>query len=181
MKEWTDLVAVVISSVALVFAILAHRRAINAERRLLAQAKTQAFLTFRDRFQQIKRDLPPRWSDPTWLPRPGTDEWRRIELYWQNAFDEWFVPTRLDKEHLQDLWPLFFESAVKSALDNRPLRYVAWALYEQGEFAQYKRDFAEVLERLWGRPLRDADFRLRDGPAEPGAAADQSRDAAPAP
>ena len=176
MKEWTDLVALIISGFALVFAVLAHRRSISAERRSLAEAKTHAFLTFRERFQRIKHDLPPLWSDPNWLPQRGTDEWRRIELYWQNAFDEWFVPMRLNREHLEDLWPLFFESAVKSALFHRPLRYVAWKLYEEGEFAQHKQDFAEILERLWGGSLRDADFQLSDGPAEPDAAADRRRD-----
>lgn len=91
------------------------------------------------------------------LPEPDTDEWRRIELYWQNAFDEWFVPMRLNKEHLQDVWELFFESTVKSALHNRPLRYVAWHLYRQGEFGMYKAEFADVLEQLWGKPL-NSDF-----------------------
>src|SRR5262249_32129564 len=30
--------------------------------------------------------------------------------------DEWFVPTRLNREYLEDVWRLFFEAAVKSAL-----------------------------------------------------------------
>ena len=161
LKEWIEMVAVVISGASLVVAIIAFRKANSAERRSLADAKTQAFLTFRDRFNTIKRDIPPGWSDKTksWLPQPDTEEWRQIEAYWQNAFDEWFVPTRLNKEYLEDVWELFFKRAVKSALDNRPLRYVAWRLCETGEFSQYSRDFAAVLEDLLGRPLKDSDFK----------------------
>ena len=158
-KEWTELLAIGLAAASFVVAILAFRRASSAERRSLAEAKTQTFLTFRDRFIAIKHDLPPRWGDQEWLPQPDTDEWRQIECYWQNAFDEWFVPMRLNREHLEDVWRLFFESAVKSALPNRPLRYVAWCLCEAGEFGQYNNDFAAVLEQLWGRPLKDSDFK----------------------
>ncbi|MCM3874733.1 MAG: hypothetical protein ND895_28905 [Pyrinomonadaceae bacterium] len=152
-----NLGAIILSAASLVVAVFALRRASYAEKRALAEAKTNAFLTFRQRFQMIKRDLPPKWNDEAWLPEPDTDEWRRIELYWQNAFDEWFVPMRLNKEHLQDVWELFFESTVASALYNRPLRYVAWHLYTQGEFGKYQAEFAEVLEKLWRHPL-NSDF-----------------------
>jgi hypothetical protein len=92
-----NLVAIVLSGGSLVVAYVALRRAQSAERRALAEATTHAFLAFRARFQPIKRDLPPRWSDKEWIPEPDTDEWRRIELYWQNAFDERFVPMRLNQ------------------------------------------------------------------------------------
>jgi hypothetical protein len=166
-KEWTEIIAVVLSTGSLIVAILALMRARAAEQGTLAATKTQAFLTFRERFQQIKHDLPPGWSDPTWLPKPNTDEWRRIELYWQNAFDEWFVPTRLNKKHpeLEEIWRQFFESVVQSALHNPALRYVVWRLCKQEEFGQpYTREFAEVLEQLWGRPLNDPDFQGLVGP-----------------
>jgi hypothetical protein len=158
-KEWLDALSIGMSAVAVVFSILAHLRAGQAEQRSLAEAKTNAFLAFRERFSQIKHDLPPKWADGVWLPERNTDEWRRIELYWQNAFDEWFVPMVLNKNHMSDLWDLFFKSAVESALHNRPLRYVAWNLYKAGEFANYKGKYMGVLEDLWGKPLKDSDFK----------------------
>lgn len=157
-EQVINLIAIILSAGSLVVAFVALRRAHSAERRALAEAKTHAFLTFRERFQQIKHDLPPRWSDKEWIPQPDTDEWRRIELYWQNAFDEWFVPMRLNKEHLEQVWQLFFASEVKSALHYRPLRYVAWRLCEEGEFGGHNKDFLGVLEQLWGKSLKDSDF-----------------------
>ena len=167
LKEWAELLAVFLSAASVVIAIFAFRRANSAERRSLAEAKTQAFITFRNRFIEIKHNLPPRWGDKEWLPQPDTEEWRPFEAYWQNAFDEWYVPMCLNREYLEDVWRLFFESAVKSALPYRPLRYVAWRLCEAGEFGQYNEEFAEVLEKLWGKPLKDSDFVFNFNPAEP--------------
>ena len=151
-----NLIAIILSAGSLLIAVFALRRAKSAELRALAEAKTHTFLTSRERFQHTKHDLPPLWNDKLWLPKTDTDEWRRIELYWQNAFDEWFVPMRLNKD-LHEVWELFFESTVESALHNRPLRYAAWHLYKQGEFGKHKGDFAVVLEELWGKPL-NSDF-----------------------
>ena len=95
LKEWIELFAVAISAASLCVSILAFRRARSAERWTLAETRTQAYLTFRDRFNSIKRDIAPSWTDKEWLPKQGTVEWRQIEAYWQNAFDEWFVCTRL--------------------------------------------------------------------------------------
>jgi hypothetical protein len=156
LEQVINLIAIILSAGSLVIAIFALRRAKFAEQRALAEAKTNTFLTFRQRFQQIKHDLPKKWNDKLWLPDPDTDDWRRIELYWQNAFDEWFVPMRLNRD-LHEVWKLFFESTVESALHNRPLRYVAFYLYPQAEFGMYRGEFREVLENLWGKPL-NSDF-----------------------
>jgi hypothetical protein len=153
-----SLIAAGISGGSLVVAIISLRRALSAERRALAEAKTNAFLVFRQRFTEIKHDLPAKYSHPVWLPEPNTDEWRQIELYWQNAFDEWFVPTVLNKDYLEEVWEIFFKDAVKSGLQHRPLRYVAYKLYEQGEFANHKVAFKKTLQALWGGSLRDKDF-----------------------
>jgi hypothetical protein len=63
-----ELFAVAVSAASLVVSILAFLRASSTEQRSLADAKTQAFLTFCDRFNAIKRDIPPGWSDRNWLP-----------------------------------------------------------------------------------------------------------------
>lgn len=157
-SDWIATAAAIISTGSLVVAIVSFRRADAAERRSLADAKTQAFLAFRSRFLTIKHDLPSRWDDETWLPEANTDEWRRLETYWQNAFDEWFVPMRLNKEHLEDVWTMFFESAVKSALHHRALRYVAWRLCEGGEFGEHNAEYKRLLDQLWGAPI-DTDFK----------------------
>jgi hypothetical protein len=65
---------------------------------------------------------------------------------------------RLNKEYLEEVWHLFFKLAVKSALPNRPLRFVVWRMCEVGEFGQHKRDYNAVLEEFWGKPLKDPDF-----------------------
>lgn len=161
-SDWIAIVAAVISAGSLVVAMVSFRRAGTAERRSLADAKTQAFLAFRSRFLTIKHDLPPRWDDDTWLPERNTDEWRRLETYWQNAFDEWFVPMRLNKEHLQDVWTLFFESAVRSGLSHRALRYVAWCLCSSGEFGEHNEAYRLLLDQLWGKAI-DADFKSFEG------------------
>jgi hypothetical protein len=159
-QDWADISTVLVSSVSLVLSYVALSRAGSAEHRALAEARMNAFLTFRERFQQIKHDLPPRWMDDDWTPQIDTDEWRRLEIYWHNAFDEWFVPTHLNKEHFHDLWPLFFRSAVETALHNRPLRYVVWRICRNEEFGKHTAEYEAVLEELWGKPLGDKDFTI---------------------
>jgi hypothetical protein len=162
-SEWTSVIAVLVSLGSLTLGIVSLRRAQKADERAeraerfsVASAKTQAFVTFRSRFLQIKHGLPSEWINDGYRPQPGTDEWRLLEDYWQNAFDEWFVPNVLDQSHLGDLWTLFFASAVKGALENAPLRYVAWRLYETGEFGEYRDEYKLALDELYGGPIEAA-------------------------
>jgi hypothetical protein len=162
-SEWTSIIAVLISLGSLTLGLVSLRRAQKADERAeraeqfsIASAKTQAFVTFRTRFLDIKHGLPTGWTSDSYRPQPGTDEWRLLEDYWQNAFDEWFVPNVLNKAHLSDLWDLFFASAVRGAMANAPLRYVAWRLYEMGEFGEYREQYKRTLDELYGGPIEAA-------------------------
>lgn len=151
-----------IAIVSAVVSFLSYRWARQTEDRVRFESRTQTFLTLRERFRDIKGGLPPSYDSPTWLPNDGTKEWRDLELYWQNAFDEWFVTNKLNPKHLQPLWTLFFERAVRSGLSHRPLRYVAWALTEgRSEFGGFGHDFRDALDRTYGGTIADEDFRMR--------------------
>ena len=75
------------------------------------------------------------------------------------------MPTRLNKDYLEEVWTLFFESAVASALKYRPLRYVAWCITEPwgSEFGGHSHDFRTTLDALFEGSIADADFKPPNG------------------
>jgi hypothetical protein len=152
-RDWIDAVVAVISVASLVIAWYALRTARQAEERSRIEAKARVFLDLRDRFRTIKAELPAEWRNPHWNPALDDPDWKRLESYWQNAFDEWFVPTHLTPGYIDDLWELYFKKAVQSALTRPALRCTAGRLCRDGEFGAYNKEFQGVLEELAGRPL----------------------------
>lgn len=69
-----------------------------------AAVRSQVFLDLRKRFSDLKNSIPD-WYDKSSVPATATsEELRACELYWQNAFDEWFITTWLERRYLHKLW-----------------------------------------------------------------------------
>lgn len=149
-----DWVSAAIAIGALIVAVFAffHSR---------AAARTQVFLEFRKRFIEIKAALPDWYTDVDMAKWPAYDPsassgWRPIERYWQNAFDEWFITTVVDRRVLGRLWWLFYRDAIRSGLQHKALRLAASRLTHGNlEFGGYRDGFRRVLDELW----RDADVQ----------------------
>lgn len=154
----SDSVSLYFSALALIVAALSYARA-------SAAARAQVYLDFRERFRNLKLPIP-TWYDQVRVPEQATPAERRaLELYWQNAFDEWFVTQRLQPRYLGTLWTRFYRGVMKGALSHGALRQVADELTgETGrEFGDQKQRFREVLDKL----CRETDqTRLWEAPAQ---------------
>jgi len=137
-----DWLAVVVSLAAFLVAVMSHVKS-------SAAARAQVFLEFRKRFSELKASIP-AWYNAAAIPSDApAAEIRAVERYWQNAFDEWFVTTRLERWHLRKLWGRFYKGTLTLALSNRALRQAAANLTHAGaEFGEHQDDFRAVLDGL---------------------------------
>ena len=115
-----------------------------------ATARAQIYLEFRRRFSEFKDEIP-HWYDHARIPEEATkDEKRALELYWQNAYDEWFVTQELHPHYLGKLWRGFYRGILKGALRHGVLRQVADELTgpSSSEFGDQKARFRHTLDEL---------------------------------
>jgi hypothetical protein len=173
LRDAIALGAGLISAVSAGCALLSWRSARAAANRAALSERVKVFVDLRQRWYEIRKDLRRMKLDRNDLPQPKHENWDTHELYWQHAFTEWYVTTKLHPE-LAELWNGFFSLAIQNTLKTHPpLRYVAWVLVEQHwtVFSGQHDAFRAELERLNGDPLNDGTFTLPKDAAE--------RDAAP--
>jgi hypothetical protein len=106
----------IISAISIPISILSLGVAFSSFRRTAIVSRAQLFISLRSRFLEIHKGLPDQLEDPNWEVQEGTSEWRAIERYWYNAFDEWFVTTKIFSGDREELWKIFFSHAIQSAL-----------------------------------------------------------------
>ena len=138
----TDWIAITVSVGAFFVAAISYVRS-------TAAARAHVFLEFRKRFSDLKGSIP-SWYDAPAVPEGATkEELRAAELYWQNAFDEWFVTTRLEPWHLGKLWRRFYSGTLTHALKNEALRAVVAKLtHGSTEFGDDQEKFRATLNTL---------------------------------
>jgi hypothetical protein len=109
----------------------------------------QVYLDLRRNFSALKGSIPLWYSEARIPPDASPDQIRACELYWQNAFDEWFVTTRLEPWHLRRLWKRFYAGTFTLALSHGALREVVAKLTHDGaEFGDHQEVFRESLNKL---------------------------------
>jgi len=114
-----------------------------------AATRAQVFLEFRKRFSDLKASIPAWYGAPAIPDDVSVEDLRAAELYWQNAFDEWFVTNKLERWHLRRLWNRFYRGTLTRALGNRALRQVAANLTHGGqEFGDHQDEFRATLNAL---------------------------------
>ena len=156
-----------ISVISLIIAGLSWRTARRAAKQSELAERVKIFVDLRSGWHDIRKDLRRQQLDGSELPNPQSVNWDSHELYWQHAFTEWYITTKLHPE-LRQLWDEFFSIAIQKTLKtHRPLKYVAWVLVEQKRsvFGTYHNEFRSELERLNGGGLSENGFKLPENAA----------------
>lgn len=137
-SEWSNLV----SALAAVFSATTAATAIvftyRSERRSREVTKAQVYLTLRQTFIDIYREL----GDLEGGADPEAQLRLARQAYWHHAFNEWYV-SRLAPRELGDLWPSFFRAANASGFRHPALRdtFDRMAADPDVGFGSYAKDF----------------------------------------
>jgi hypothetical protein len=117
-----------------------------------AAARAQMFLEFRKRFSEVKVSVPDWYRESKIPDNASPKELLAMERYWQNAFDEWFVTTKLERWHFRRLWNRFYRGTITLSLSNGALREMAAKLTHGGaEFGIHQDEFRATLNELCRR------------------------------
>lgn len=100
--------------------------------------KTNAFLSFQERFTGIQKEWSANVNKENWMPTEA--ESRAVERYWHLVYDEWYLCKRLDTS-LQRLWDEYYLKGVRNALQNpqflKSLNYLISCREFQKDFTDY--------------------------------------------
>jgi len=138
-----------IGGVSLIFSACALILSWRSDSRSQIAARAQLFMSLRTRFLKVLEDLPPEYSDPKW---DASDPLHReaANRYWHNAFDEWYVTTRLHAGLMRPLWDQFYSKAILAGLGHNGLRKTLIEMRKQDRaLAGLWKEFRGVLDRLW--------------------------------
>lgn len=137
-----------ISAVSAVIAVASAIFAFNANRNNRHVAATQIFLQLRENYLLIQATLPPRLRELNWVAEVDSDDWRKLEAYWYQIFNEWFITRKLYGGVYKDLWNEFYAETVKSALKHSSIRHVYYSMRHEKKyaFAGHGADFSKVIE-----------------------------------
>lgn len=144
-----DWVALAVSLAAFLVATMSYIKS-------SAAARAQVFLELRKRFSELKASIPVWYNEATIPDSASADDLRAVELYWQNAFDEWFITNKLERWHLRKLWNRFYKGTLTLALSNGALRQAAANLTHGGpEFGEHQDEFRATLNALCRRAYNE--------------------------
>ncbi len=163
------LVSALISGISLIVAGFSWWTARRADERAELSERVKVFVDLRAGWHDIRKELRRQQLEGAELPDPASPGWETHERYWQHAFTEWYVTTRLHPE-LRRLWEEYFAVAIQRALRTHlPLRYAAWILVDQGRtmFGAFHDEFRAELERLNGGALDGGGFAIPGSAAAP--------------
>jgi hypothetical protein len=115
----------------------------------LANQRAVLFSNFQQQYSTIAAGFPPGVYDPTFRPKPRSEEYAKLWRYWLFCFSEWYVTNRLDREAYKSLWDSYYSPLVTSALRIPSLRYVLESMIlsqdlHRGEY----RGFFQTLSKL---------------------------------
>ena len=121
--------------------------------RQLEVSRAELYTSLRNRYLEIHGQLPEElWSNAGYRPAGGSDGWRAIERYWYNAFDEWFVTTKVVRHDNGALWSTFYEPALQSSLKHEAMRRVLCGMLDGGStFGGHRDEFEQVISKLYQR------------------------------
>lgn len=121
-----------------------------AFRKSKVSARAEVFISLRGRFLEVHDDLPETFHDPNWRVQEGSSEWKALERYWLNAFDEWYVTTRILKVDHGVLWDGFYSHAIMSSLRHASMRKVLLHMFDgRVSFGSFKDEFEKEIDGLW--------------------------------
>jgi hypothetical protein len=140
----TELVAAASGGISAITALIAVVVAVRNDRRSREVARAVVFLSLRDGFREIYREL----GDLQGGDDPDAPLKLARQSYWHHAFNEWYVPQLAPRE-FGDLWRGFFLKTVLSGYGHPPLRQALDDLMADRTkgFGAYAGDFAEEVAR----------------------------------
>jgi hypothetical protein len=137
----------VIAISSVVVALASLFASIQSQRRAERVAIVETHLALRGRFIDLYQHLE---LEPDRNPARAA-----AQAYWANAYDEWFITTRLTPE-FKRLWIKFYGQAIVAGLAHPVLEQeLRHLLGMQEGFGLYADDFVEDLEELAGKQLRE--------------------------
>ena len=143
---WAAAVSAVAGGFSAITAITAVFIALRSERRSHLIIKAQIFLTLRQEFLEIYREL----GD---LEGPGSAD-AALDLarqaYWHHAYNEWYL-SKMAPNELGGLWENFFRRAVESGYAHPPLKEALEKMLanKSAGFGAYAQDFAaDLFQRM---------------------------------
>ena len=143
---WPAVLSAASGAFSAIAALAAVFIAIRNERRSREITKAQMYLTLREGFLSIYKEL----GELEDAQDANARLRRAREAYWHHAYDEWRL-SRMAPRELGDLWNEFFRRAVQSGYTHSPLRRTFDDLRgnEKAGFGLYAKDFiADFLKDL---------------------------------
>jgi len=140
-----DVVAAASGGLSALTALVAVLIAVRSDRRSREVARATIFLSLREGFRDIYRELGDLEG--------GDDPEAQLKLvrqsYWHHAFDEWYVPQLAPRE-FGDLWRTFFRKTVRSGYGHAALRTALESMMADPSkgFAAYAGEFADEVRRI---------------------------------
>lgn len=109
-------------------------------------AEAQQFTQLRERLYEVQDQLPPDANLLDSGPNRGTKEWTAFRAYWEQAYTEWHVTTKISDGQFRRLWNGFYEPVFRSVIKRPAFRDTAADLLNE-EFAHGPRiEFAMLLQ-----------------------------------
>lgn len=144
-------VAVIFGLSSLTVAILTFINTRRARGQAARLARTQTYLVFRERFRDIQQNLPAGYHERAYSTITP-EESLKIERYWYNAFDEWYVTTQLHAGPIADLWTDIYEYAISSTLEYDMMRdWYCQNWRKKTTFGPHSTAFADAIEVAWAK------------------------------
>ena len=143
--QWAAALSAASAVVSSLIAFVAVLIAVRNERRSREVVKSQIYLSLREGFLGIYKEL----GD---LEEKGAVQDVRLRLvrqaYWHHAFDEWYVSHSLAPRELRDLWDQFFKTAARAGYAHASLQRTLEELTadKSAGFGAYASEFILALK-----------------------------------
>lgn len=167
---------------AAVFSVLAAwqsvRAAEAANRREAAGNMAATFTGLRERFSEIRNDIPWKWIDDNQIhfrDPQGKAALRALTTYWRLAFDEWYVTQKLNPQDLGPLWSEYYAKTTERAVTSDVMWVGLMAAYadsrvpRDAEYAKLLLDLRAKHKKTSRQPSR-VDVFVNDMNAQKGEA-----------
>ncbi len=153
----TTVVAVIAAIVSAAGAFISFQAMKSSERISMQAQRASVFAQFQEHYNAVSSRFPPRFLDPAFKPKAGTDEYARLEAYWFFCFSEWYATHKTNPEAIGDLWEGYYTPLIADALEIASLRYVLEHRIKtrgrgQNLWTEYLRALGKIA-RDSGRPL----------------------------
>lgn len=162
---WYELVQIGVGIAASIVAIVAFGIARFTARNAQELARVQTFVSLRNAFLPMYREL---GSDPQ-SPSRSRISAQDSKAYWQHVFDEWFVSKHLAPKTYGALWDDFFAGVTAVGMRDPDIRrsFEEMSLVK-GRFGKYTEEFLSAIQPIYGQVSSEMLAQSSESAAEVG-------------